>query len=146
MMQINNLSSDLLLAQQKQAESTRAKRAQAAAGELAKAQKNTLDDPAYQKKLKEACKGFESMFMQMMWKEMKDTVPENALFGESNGEKIFQDMLDTEMIDRMSESGGLGLADLMYGQLTAQYQAVRDTAARARESMEAKGHKVDLPG
>ena len=105
-----------------------------------------MDDPAYQKKLKDACRGFESMFMQMMWKEMRGTVPENALFGESHGEKIFKDMLDTEMVDRMSEAGGVGLADMMYKQLTAQYQAKKDMAERARASMEAKGQHINLPG
>ena len=100
----------------------------------------------YQKKLKDACKGFESMFIQLMWKEMRKTVPENSLFGESNGEKIFRDMLDTEMSDRMSEAGGLGLADVMYKQLTAQYQARKDMDARAKASLAAKGRQVDLPG
>ena len=95
-------------------------KAEGFAQELSKAEKNTMDDPAYQKKLKDACRGFESMFMQMMWKEMRGTVPENALFGESHGEKIFKDMLATEMVDRMSEAGGVGLADMMYKQLTAQ--------------------------
>ena len=73
-------------------------------------------------------------------------MPENSLFGESNGEKIFRDMLDTEMSDRMSEAGGLGLADVMYDQLTAQYQARKDMDARARAAWEAKGRKIDLPG
>lgn len=121
-------------------------KAEGFAEELSKAQKNTMDDPAYQKKLKDACRGFESMFMQMMWKEMRGTVPENSLFGESQGEKIFKDMLDTEMVDRMSEAGGVGLADMMYKQLTAQYQAKKDMAERARASMEAKGQHINLPG
>lgn len=120
-------------------------KAEGFAQELSKAEKNTMDDPAYQKKLKDACRGFESMFMQMMWKEMRGTVPENALFGESHGEKIFKDMLDTEMVDRMSEAGGVGLADMMYKQLTAQYQAKKDMAERARASMEAKGQHINLP-
>ena len=98
-------------------------KAEGFAEELSKAQKNTMDDPAYQKRLKQACQGFESMFMQMMWKEMRGTVPENSLFGESQGEKIFRDMLDTEMVDRMTQAGGLGLADLMYQQLRSQYEA-----------------------
>ena len=98
-------------------------KAEGFAEELSKAQKNTMDDPAYQKRLKQACQGFESMFIQMMWKEMRGTVPENSLFGESQGEKIFRDMLDTEMVDRMTQAGGVGLADLMYQQLRSQYEA-----------------------
>ncbi|MCI7611398.1 MAG: rod-binding protein [Selenomonadaceae bacterium] len=145
----NNMDTNSILARQ-QAQawqgSREADKAKSFADELQAAQKNTLDDPAYQKKLKDACKGFESMFIQMMWKEMRKTVPENSLFGESDGEKIFQDMLDTEMSDRMSEAGGLGLADVMYKQLTAQYQAHKDMEARAKASLAARGRQVDLPG
>ena len=149
MMQIDNIGTNSILAQQ-QAQNLQGSKdvdkAKSFASELQAAQKNTLDDPAYQKKLKDACKGFESMFIQLMWKEMRKTVPENSLFGESNGEKIFRDMLDTEMSDRMSEAGGLGLADVMYKQLTAQYQAHKDMEARAKASLAARGRQVDLPG
>lgn len=50
------------------------------------------------------------------------------------------------MVDRMSEAGGVGLADMMYKQLTAQYQAKKDMAERARASMEVKGQHINLPG
>ena len=148
-MQIDNISANSILARQ-QAQDLQGnkdvEKARGFADELKAAQKNTLDDPEYQQKLKDACKGFESMFIQLMWKEMRKTVPENSLFGESNGEKIFRDMLDTEMSDRMSEAGGMGLADMMYKQLTAQYQAHKDMDARAKASLAAKGREVDLPG
>lgn len=148
-MQIDNISANSILARQ-QAQDLQGnkdvERARGFADELKAAQKNTLDDPEYQQKLKDACKGFESMFIQLMWKEMRRTVPEDSLFGQSNGEKIFRDMLDTEMVDRMSEAGGFGLADVMYDQLTAQYQARKDMDARARAAWEAKGRKLDLPG
>ena len=98
------------------------------------------------KKLKDACRGFESMFMQMMWKEMRGTVPENALFGESHGEKIFKDMLDTEMVDRMSEAGGrrLGRYDVQAADSSVSGQ--RGYAERLGRSMEAKGQHIILPG
>lgn len=148
-MQIDNISANSILARQ-QAQDLQGnkdvEKARGFADELKAAQKNTLDDPEYQQKLKDACKGFESMFIQLMWKEMRRTVPEDSLFGQSNGEKIFRDMLDTEMVDRMSDVGGFGLADVMYDQLTAQYQARKDMDARARAAWEAKGRKIDLPG
>ena len=82
-------------------------------------------------KLKEACKGFEAMFLQMMYKEMKKTVPDNELFGDSNSQKILEDMLDTQMIDNMAEAGGVGLADLLYKQLKLDEKALSDMAKRA---------------
>ncbi len=64
------------------------------------------------KELKEACKGFEAMFLNMMYKQMRATVPEDTLFGESNAQKIFRDMI--------ADGGGLGLADMLYKQLSPQ--------------------------
>lgn len=146
-MDVSSISGNsLLLEQQRAAAAKDIDKAEGFAQELDKAQKNTPADPAYQKKMREACQGFEAMFLQMMWREMRNTVPENSLFGESNGEKIFKDMLDTEMVDRISAGGGVGLADIIYDQLTAEYQAKQDMAARTKAAMEAKGQRIDLPG
>ena len=86
---------------------------------------NAQDEKAAKqdKELKEACKGFEAMFLSMMYKEMRATVPENTLFGKSNAEKIFEDMRDNEMMKNVADSGGIGLADMMYRQLSPQLKA-----------------------
>ena len=71
------------------------------------------------KKLREACEGFEAMFLSMMYKQMRATVPEGGLFGKkSNALKIFEDMRDTELMNAAAKSGGIGIADMMYKQLT----------------------------
>ena len=106
----------------------------------------TPEEVAYNKKLKEACQGFEAMFMQMMYREMRKTVPENSLFGNSNAEKIFQDMLDTKMVDNMASAGGFGFADIMYNQLTATTQARKDMDARAQAQLAARGKQINLEG
>lgn len=69
-------------------------------------------------KMREACKGFEAMFLNLMYEKMRSTVPDNPLFGKSNGEKIMQSMLDSEMTKNVADSGGIGLADLIYNQLS----------------------------
>ena len=68
-------------------------------------------------KLKEACKEFEGLFMQMMYKQMKKTVPKSQLIPESTGREIFEDMLDEEIINNAKERG-IGLADVLYRQLS----------------------------
>ena len=78
---------------------------------------------AVNKGLLSACQGFEAMFLEMMYKQMRQTVPENTLFGESNGQKIFTSMRDSEMMKQISASGGIGLADLLYRQLADQVNA-----------------------
>ena len=71
------------------------------------------------KALREACEGFEAMFLSMMYKQMRATVPETELFGKkSNAIKIFEDMRDTELMTSVAKSGGIGIADMMYKQLT----------------------------
>ncbi|MBS5793968.1 MAG: rod-binding protein [Clostridiales bacterium] len=75
--------------------------------------------------LKEACTEFESYFLNMMFKSMRKTVVSNGgIFGKSNSEKIFQDMLDEQMTDKMAKQGGIGLADMMYKQLSRQNNAI----------------------
>lgn len=69
------------------------------------------------KKLREACEGFESIFIQNMWKEMRNTVPKSNLLG-GREEKFWQDMYDQELSKSMTSAGGIGLADMMYEQLS----------------------------
>ena len=75
------------------------------------------------KRLREACVGFEAMFLDIMFREMRNTVPENTLFGESQGEKIWHSMLDTELMQNVAKSGGVGIADMMYDNLIDQVAA-----------------------
>ncbi|MBQ7515534.1 MAG: rod-binding protein [Schwartzia sp.] len=78
---------------------------------------------ATDKKLREACEGFEAMLLNIMYKEMRNTVPKDTLFGEDNGKKIWQSMLDTELMQAAAKSGGIGLADMLYQQLAPQVLA-----------------------
>lgn len=69
--------------------------------------------------LREACVEFEGYFIQMMYKEMRKTVhSENGPLPKSNAEQIFQEMLDEEYSKASAKSGGIGLADMMYKQLS----------------------------
>ena len=76
-----------------------------------------LSPEAKQKKLREACEGFESVFIQKMWQEMRNTLPKEGLM-HSREEKFWQDMYDQELSKHMTKAGGIGLADMMYEQLS----------------------------
>lgn len=76
-----------------------------------------LSEEAKAKKLREACEGFESIFIQKMWQEMRNTVPKGGMM-HSSQERIWQDMYDQELSKSMTSAGGIGLADMMYEQLT----------------------------
>ena len=84
--------------------------------------------------LKEACKGFEAMFLNMMYREMRATVPENDIIKKSNAIKIFEDMRDTEMTKKVADGGGIGLGDLLYKQLAPTVLAQEQAWERMREN------------
>lgn len=72
------------------------------------------------KQIKKACKDFESYFLNMMFKSMRKTVSIGGMASEkSRAETLFQEMLDEKMCEDMSKSGGLGIADMMYKQISS---------------------------
>lgn len=79
---------------------------------------------AEDKKLREACQGFEAMFLNIMYNEMRNTVPKNELFGHDNADDILQSMRDTAMMNAAAESGGVGLAKMLYDQLKLDSKAI----------------------
>ena len=71
--------------------------------------------------LKKACQGFESYFLQTMFREMRKTsLNSGGLFAKSSAEAIFEDMLYEEYSKAAAAKGGIGLADMMYRQLYKQ--------------------------
>jgi Rod binding domain-containing protein len=50
-------------------------------------------------------------------KEMRNTIPENELFGGGPAEKIYTTMLDGEVAKHVSKQRGIGLADMLYSQM-----------------------------
>ncbi len=101
-------------------------------------------DEGDKKELKEVCEQFESIMMSMMYKQMKSTVPESSFIERSQGIDIFEDMLDDELMDRAS-SRGLGLADLMYKQLSRQMDRVV-VPGKAGETAGGEGAAASVQG
>lgn len=70
------------------------------------------------KALKEVCQEFEAYFIQQLFKEMRSTIQPGGLIEKSQGEEIFQDMLDEEYSKNASKGNGIGLANMLYKQLS----------------------------
>lgn len=72
--------------------------------------------------LMDVCKEFESIFIHMMLKEMRKTIPDDGFIEKSTGTKIFEDMFDEEMAKRISDSeeNGIGIAKMLYDQFKNQ--------------------------
>ena len=75
-----------------------------------------LEEEARQ--LRDAAQQFEAMFLNLMWQEMRKTVPKDELIGNSNAIDIFQEMHDSEVMKDISKAGGIGIADMMVQQLS----------------------------
>ena len=121
-----------------------AKRTSQDAQNAAAAGNSTAAAQKEDKALRAACKSFEAMFINMMYREMRSTVHEGGLFGEDNATKIFEDMRDSELSKEMAEADGIGLGDMLYRQLSPQVtkkaQAEAQTAAAIRAQQQQQNH------
>lgn len=77
--------------------------------------KPPVEDP----KLRKACRDFESLLVQQMLSKMRASIPKSDLFGSKDEEEIFSGMLNEEYAKSLSETGSLGLGDMLYAQLAA---------------------------
>lgn len=86
--------------------------------------------------LMEASRQLEAAFFRLLWQAMRATVPDGGLLPKGLADDIWRDMLDAAYSDTMAERGGLGLARLVYDELSgrrgsgAPPAAGRETAGR----------------
>ncbi len=88
--------------------------------------------------LKEVARQFESMFIAMMLKSMRDA---NSVFAEdnplnSNEAKFYQQMFDDQLALSMSQGKGVGLADTIYRQMKDQFVAKEGESNKAEAEQE----------
>jgi flagellar protein FlgJ len=79
--------------------------------------------------LKTAARQFETVFLNMMLKSMRDATPQDGMF-DSEQTKMFTGMLDQQLAQNMADRG-VGLADLMVKQLSRTQSAVPPVAESA---------------
>lgn len=71
--------------------------------------------------LLDACKEFESYFVEQLFKSMRATVPEDEESG-SSYMKMFEDSLYQEYASNATDSGQLGIAQSLYEQMKRTYE------------------------
>lgn len=105
--------------------------------------KTTKDD----KELKDAAKQFESVFINMMLKTMRTTIPEGQGYIEkSNATKTYESMLDEELSKGMAQGGGFGLSDMIYKSLVkrvAMEEASQNTSIKNEGTKETNKKEKD---
>ncbi|PIE04616.1 MAG: hypothetical protein CSA76_03310 [Spirochaetales bacterium] len=74
---------------------------------------------AENRELKEVCEEFEAIFVKMMLDSMRKTLSDDTLIPKNAGEKLFEDQLYDEYAKKISRTARLGIASMMYSQLSS---------------------------
>lgn len=85
------------------------------------------DDP--QKTLKEVARHFESLYLNMMLKSMRQASMGDPLF-DSNNSELYRNMYDQQIALQLSQHQGIGLADVLVKQLQGSIASPAKTAAK----------------
>lgn len=70
-----------------------------------------------EKELKALAQQFESIFMNQLMKSMRETLPKEGLLS-SFSVDMYESMFDQEVAGEMAKGRGMGLADVLYTQLS----------------------------
>jgi flagellar protein FlgJ len=83
---------------------------------------------AQREALREASRQFEAVFLNQMLKAMRETVGDGGLIKKSQGEEVFQGMLDEEWSKSLAgRHGSRGLNEVLYRQLARQMGIEEET-------------------
>jgi Rod binding domain-containing protein len=66
---------------------------------------------------KKVAREFESVFVGMMLKSMRETVGKDSLTNGGHGEEVYRSLLDQEYAKAISENNGLGISNLLEKEL-----------------------------
>ena len=92
--------------------------AKANIAQIKKQTSNLAADRLKEKELREACAGFEAIFLHTMIKSMRETLPGDALFKDSHGMDMYKSMYDQHLADKLSKSKtSVGVKEFLYQQL-----------------------------
>lgn len=67
--------------------------------------------------LMQAAKSFEAVFVNQMVNAMRQTVQKGGMLPESQAEKIYQGMLDSEYSQQLADTEQIGLSHMIYEHL-----------------------------
>jgi len=87
---------------------------------------------------------FESIFVNMLLKSMRKTVPENSLWGGSQAHKIYTEMLDNSYAELLSKRADLGISEAILAQINRQNKATPPAEAIAPTPPVATEKKLSL--
>lgn len=75
-------------------------------------------DTTKEKKLREACAGFEALIIKQILTLAHKSVLKSGLLDGGYGEEMFQSIQDDQMAQKMAGGKGLGFGEMLYRQLS----------------------------
>ena len=91
-----------------------------------------------------AAQQFESLFLNMMLKSMREAIPQGELFDDSNTQ-LYTGMLDAQLAQSLSKGKGIGLADMMIRTMQQQGVIPKESSGVAENSAVGKLERQRLP-
>ncbi|MCX7780170.1 MAG: rod-binding protein [Negativicutes bacterium] len=125
-MKINGISGEPMLQPQN---TTEAKAADADFAAKFKKAAATVQEDKDKARLKAVCQEMEAVYLNLMLSKMRATVPKTNLFGQSSQEDIMRSLLDSELTKNLAKAGGIGIADMLYRQLTMDAKTKKNSQA-----------------
>ena len=81
-------------------------------------------------RLKKACRDFESLFINYLLKEMRATIKKSSFLDGGRAEELYTSMMDNQTAKELSASGGIGIAQMLYRQLTSDTGTIEEKQSR----------------
>lgn len=92
----------------------------------------------------DAARMYEKYFLNQMVKAMRGTVSYSDLQKPTMGEEIYRDQLDDQYVDSWTESGGIGLADMIHDELMGKAEMAKRRQEAYRQAR-AQGAQARTP-
>ena len=83
----------------------------------AKETQNLQSEAREDKKLKDVCQQYEALFLNQLLSNMRKSIPKSDIMGDRKNEEMFQSVMDEEIAKNWSQTGSVGLANLLYQQM-----------------------------
>ena len=71
-------------------------------------------------RLRQATRDFEAIFMRQLMAAMQQSLENGGMFGEGVSGGIYSDFMNSAIADKVSERGGIGLADALYRRIVVR--------------------------
>ena len=101
-------------------------------------------EKATDEELMNACKQFESYFIEQVYKEMINTIPEEEYSSQATSTLVdyYKEQMVREMATTTSEQSGMGIARMLYEQMKRSGEGAV-TAAQLKEAEEGTGDAAE---